>query len=229
MLRYWKRFLLLASMALATALGLGGVAHAASYTFQELADGATFNSPDGNLHFDNFTISTPGAPNPDFYLSNYRVIIDPNIRNDGFRIVGPIDFPSHDVTLAFDVTATQGRMIDSAGLYFDALNFGSGAVARFQEDLYSGPGQIGLVANHTSVSFGNGGGASGFEIIDQFAFSPLKSLHIVKNWDIIGGASDDPSIVIDQHFTVVPEPSTASLMLLGLAGVSAVKLRSRKK
>ena len=82
------------------ATGFSVPSQAAVFTAQQLHDGAFFDSPDGKLHFDNFSFTISGASlDPD--LSNYQVQVLESLTPGGFRLVGQFITNFHPYIIYF--------------------------------------------------------------------------------------------------------------------------------
>jgi hypothetical protein len=230
MLRGWNALIM--AISLVIAIGVGGPSTASSFTVQELVDGTSFDSPDGNLHFDNFTFTVTTEASLSTNLSDYQVIVDESLTSGGFRIVGPIGISGDnagDIVFTYDVTANLGQQINSVGLYFNGRAFGPGALANVSEDIFA-PGETEPLGRLTVFSIGGDSGEEDYQVVDYLEFDAVySSLHIEKDISVINRGGLFAAIsVIDQHFTVVPEPTTASLMFLGLMGAGAWRTSRRR-
>jgi hypothetical protein len=228
MLRRWNLFIM--AVGLAMALGVGASSTASTFTAQQLVDGASFDSPDGNLHFNNFKFAVVTGSSLSTNLSDYQVTVDGSLTSGGFRITGPIGVTGNNsagiIQFAYDVTANSGPGINSVGLYVNGRASGPGARAIVSEDIFA-PGIPGPLAQLSVVLSGE----EEQRVVDYVEFEDFyTSLHIEKAIDV---GTDEGTLatisVIDQNFTVVPEPSTASLMVLGLLGAGVWRSHSQSR
>jgi hypothetical protein len=191
---------------------------AAALTLADLAGGASFTSGNSLLRFESFEVTIGGAldtdSSGDAELGDYVV----NVLERGFQIVGPMgvaDGNAGDVLVAYDVVGLQGLEVLAGSLVFNGAAVGTGALANVAEDFFTPEGEL----VEDLLVFATGGGA-----VQKVDFAPLGSfpvLHVEK--DILvasdGGVLASISFV-DQEFTVVPEPGTWLLAMLGLVGLS---------
>lgn len=211
----------------AGALALVGVSGSAlAVPLSTLVGGASLASLDGTITFSNFSATVTGALSPD--LSNYDV----QALQTGFRITGAFlvaDGNVGDMVLSYDATAAQGLVIDSVHLFFNgSFNGGDDAPP-------------GLAAAVTETVFANGdpvenlsvsASSSGFEkLVDNGTIAPVSEISVLKDIALSTylGDNGEGSVahisIIDQKFTVTPEPGTFMLGAMGLAGLAALGRR----
>lgn len=227
----WKFMVLVAALSVTQAFV--APSNAALFNMQELVDGTSFDSPDGTLHFDQFTfeIVTDDTLSP--LLSDYEVLVDAALLSDGFRLVGSILVGGGDsgqIKLGYEVTAIVGQ-ITAAGLSFNGIAYGDGANASVLEEFFTVPGDAMLFDNNLEVfSLGASVSAEGprrnfdFTTFDQ-TYDKLRienDIFVTSDGGIFGSMS-----VVEQHFSTVPEPGTAALLGFGVIGVGISRWRKR--
>ena len=190
-------------------------------TLADLTGGGTFSTLNG-LSFSNFTAVYTGNQSPTVGEN-----LEITILTDGFCILGDIsaaDGAFGDIVLAYDVNVSpNGVLITGASLSSDVAATLAGAQASIDELLDSSGALPSLVAlNNVKTGGGNTGIFSDTKVFDN----AVQSLHVTK--DILvdsrintGGTGGSATIsFINQQFSVVPEPSTAAMLILGLLGLS---------
>jgi hypothetical protein len=115
-----------------------------------------------------------------------------------------------DLKLEFTVTAPAG--IDGAGNHLVATAVGTGSSASVSELIDEAPAvDLGVFV----AWFGS------LPDVDLALGGSFNSLTITKNLVVSAGADGSAAIErLSQRYSVVPEPATAALMLLGLAGLT---------
>jgi len=212
---------LAATLAMGCALAWPSNANAFSISLADLVGGESFTSADGKLMFDNFEATVSGALSE--LLSDYNVIVDDAPGGNtpgGFRLVGPIGVAggsAGDLVLQYDVWSL-GSNIVSASMFFNGAVDGAGALATITEDFRSLPG--GELLTDRMLVYASA--QPDVEMLtDEVVFeSPQRHLRVLK--DIMVTAVGDLAAisVIEQQFTVVPEPSSLGLVILGLSGLA---------
>lgn len=237
MTQSWKFMMLGAALSVTQAFA--APSGAALFSMQELVDGGSFDSPDGTLRFDQFTfeIVTDDTLSPN--LSDYKVLVDAALMSDGFRLVGSILVGGEDsgrIKLAYQVTSLVGE-ITAAGLSFNGIAYGDGAQASVFSEFFSVPGDTPLLAGNLLVGnlevYSIGSDPAGEAMRRDFDFIAFdhgydklrveNDIIVVSDGGIFGSMS-----VVEQHFTTVPEPSTAALLGFGLIGVGISRSRKRR-
>jgi hypothetical protein len=203
----------------ALALGLGAPARA--LTLADLDAGDDLTSLDGTLTFSDFSIAISGDLNPDLGLYTVERL------DAGFRINGAIavaDEAAGSLDLTYTVTAAGPLEIAGARIFFNAAVWGESASAVTMEELLSDGGGS-MVGQLDLLVDGSGANTK----VDEASFSELASLLVQKSISVDSeGAVAVTLSVIDQTFTVVPEPATAGLLVAGLAGLAACAPRRRR-
>ena len=152
------------------------------------------------------------------------------LEKKGSILVGGND--TGQLTLGYRVTANGGQ-ISSAGLYFNGVAFGEGAIASVLGEFFTDPAGTALPGNNLEVLSSGGGVTNGtsdteidFTVFDQTHLSlrVRNDIEVAGNGGIFGSIS-----VVEQNFQTVPEPSTAALIGFGIVGVGAWRLRNRRR
>lgn len=208
-------------LAIGVAIGaiLSG-APAQALTLGDLDAGDSITSLDGSLVFSEFSVAISGDLNPD--LTQYAVVQ----LGEGFRVNGAIaaaDGASGTLDITYTATAMGPLQITGARIFFNAAVVGESAAAVTMEDLLTE--SSGAMVGELDVLV-DGAGTSDKE--DTTVFSELGSLYVDKSILVDStGAIAVTLSVIDQTFTVIPEPATAALLATGLMGLAASRPRSR--
>ena len=211
-----------AAFGLAAALAVGFAGGAQGTTLSDLNGGGSLSV--GGLTFSNFSITVTG--DIDHNLADYQVLT----LSDGFRIkagIGVFGNQQGDVGLSYDVSAAPGSpAVNDIRLAFNGTAEGANSGATVSEDLFGIPGGALIAAANV---FAVGSGSS--QKVDTATFAPQTSFTVEK--DIFVKASD-PTFgglatisLVDQHFSLVPEPGSLVLLGGGLTGLFALG-RKRK-
>lgn len=214
-------FALGAALALMLVLGFGA-APARALSLADAVAGTNLASSDGSLTFTDFDAVVTGDLSSD--LTNYELVAV----DQGFRLIGPIgvaDGEVGDILLSFSVDTSGSLVIVGASLFANVRAAGDGSLANVAEDLF-GSGDDPLASLFV---FATGGG--GFEPTDGDTFGPVASLRMVVK-DIQVSSSGPAGIaaisIVEQTFSVVPEPATLLLVALGSAGLVLVGRRRQR-
>jgi len=210
---------LLAIAAALVAIGWGAPAQAV--TLGDLTGGDSLGSLDGNLMFDDFTGSISGALNPD--LDQYTV----EALEHGFRISGAFsvaDGNAGGLDITYTATALNSLQLTAAQIFFNAAVYGETASAVTIEDLLTESG--GSMIGELDLLVDGLGADTKYA---ETSFAPLAQLFAEKS--ILVDAQSSGAIaatlsVVNQTFTVVPEPLSLSMVAAGLIGLAAAGRRS---
>lgn len=199
-------------------------------TLADLTGGQTFASQNG-LSFSNFAAIYTGNQSPTVGEN-----LEIQILTDGFRITGGIsaaDGAVGDILVTYDVNVMNtlrgpGNPIIGASLSSDVAASLPGAQAAIDELLISSGGLPSIIALNNVKT---GGSNTGIFTDTKSFQSAVQSLQVTK--DIVvdsrintGGTGGSATIsFIDQRFSVVPEPSTAGMLILGMLGLSVAGRR----
>jgi len=111
-------------------------------SLQDLVDGATFDSGNGELTFSGFTAEVSGVASDNLDL--YRVIPT----DDGFKIFSPLGSwfgKDAALNLGYDVDAADGKEIVGMSMSFLGIAFGNGA-AGAMATVFAGDEELGMLA-----------------------------------------------------------------------------------
>ncbi|MBW1688404.1 MAG: PEP-CTERM sorting domain-containing protein [Deltaproteobacteria bacterium] len=215
----------IASIGLACSLALLLAGAAGAVPLSDLDDGSvpSFTSGSGLIEFGAFSASVSGALDPD--LSVYEITATAN----GFDLTSSIrmlvnDFEVGTLTIDYDVTILVGGLeLQQAHLSYatGTVEFG-GALATVLEDLFDAPSGS-PIAGDADLDVLTTGAAGTVRGSDTAVFVERTTLHVVKSIVLSGGAIGNEAEItsISQSFTIVPEPGTASLLVLGLLCLAA--------
>lgn len=179
----------------------------------------------GELTFDNFTYPPDALVQGEMPLAS-QINVEPLAGNDGLRFTGPfIDLPGgpgnggSDAVLGFDVTATAP--IASTTLSGNPSLTGVAAgVAEVIETF------AGLADTRLAIWDKPPGG--GLNLISSTNFAaPATEMTVLKDILLLSrDAVNSATIsVIDQQFTLVPEPTGSSLIGMAALGILAIRKR----
>jgi PEP-CTERM motif len=177
----------------------------AALTLADLADGEGFTTANG-VSFENFRVKVKGKVNSD--LSDYEVFKT----TDGFVILDD-GGPERDregrgrFKLSFDVSSD-----DPAGFQGGAIGIDPGDErVKVRKQLFDGSKRIAKLLASTAGP-----------LSDLVDLGGARALH-VKETIRVGGGLGGASVMT--RFDVVPEPSTAALLAIGLAATAALRRR----
>jgi hypothetical protein len=219
-------------------ISLSGAASAATFTLQELYDGGEFTI--GSTQFSGFAPATPGSAGT---VDPNNVIVE-TVENSGLLgfTVSSDEF-SGNSSLLFNhqVVQTDSRVINAASLWITDLDFGltsDFAVRISARECEVGPGSGGpgdcnavtnprpdLMVERTSDP--GSGGEPIINLFDADVFMPShpggEVFRVRTELETLldGGGS----VALNRYaalYSVVPEPGTALLLGLGMAGLSVV-------
>lgn len=204
------------------ALGLAFAGPAAAVPLSTLVAGTDLDSLSGEIRFESFSATVSGALDPD--LSVYDLAATAS----GFDLTSSspmsvADFEVGTLTIEYDATILVGGLELRAAIldYTTGTVEFSGALATVLEDLLDGPGGS-PIAGDADLDVLTTGDAGTVRSTDTAVFVGRTNLHVVKSIVLSGGASGNSAEItsVGQQFAVVPEPETAALLLVGLAGLA---------
>jgi hypothetical protein len=180
---------------------------ARALTLADLAGGGGFSA--GALSFADFQVSIAGDLSPD--LTDYAV----QVLADGFRLTGPLSAllgGTGTLLLSYDVTAA-GPVIDGASLFAPGTTIGAGALTWVGESVFA-PGDVPIASLFVFDIEGVGSDPS-----DAASFAPQSAISVAKSVQV-GGGSFAVIPVLDQRFSLVPEPWSLLMVSSGLLGLA---------
>ncbi len=187
---------------------------ALALTLVDLNGGALFDSLDGSLTFTFDPNSVMVNGNVGGALSQFEVLQ----LDDGFQIVGPFStFDGETGSLGIDYTVTgTSAALSEAFLSFNGAASGEGAEALVDEIL----GQEGSLQVHALPG--------DISLFDSLVLgSTPQSLDVSKHIQLVSVLGEAAQISqVNQTFTVVPEPGTVGLLLLGMGGLTLLRRRA---
>jgi len=226
--RLRKKLFSLAAGALAL-IGASGQALATTVTLDTLVAGGTLTSNDGTLTFSNFHATVSGTLSHN--LADYSVqSLDAGFRMTGAFIVA--DGMVGDMVLSYTATTNEGQQISDVNLFanatFNPKTPPVGLAAGVSETVF--PHGLNNPIGILSVAATSKGFA---DLTDSSSLAPpplYSSVDILKDIAVSSAAGGNGSAahisVIDQNFTVTPEPGT---LLLGSAGLLGLATLGRKR
>jgi hypothetical protein len=164
-------------------------------------------------------------------LTAQDLLVD--VIGDGFQLIGPIsaaDGELGDVLLTFQVSAqSEANAIVGASLLSNGVANGAGAQAGVDElILTSESGQV-----ITVLSAFDTGGSDAPVLSAETSFAPRLSIRVAKDIlvdsTLVGAGTGGSARIslIQQRFTVVPEPGGLALFAIGLSGLVAFGRRRK--
>ena len=188
---------------------------ALALTLDDLNGGATFDSLDGSLTFTFDPNSVMVNGNVGGALSQFEVLQ----LDGGFQIVGPFstfDGETGSLWIDYTVTGTSAALAE-AFLSFNGAASGDGAEALVDEILGQNLGMLAVHARPGDI-----------DLFDSLVLgSNPQSLDVSKHIDLKSVPAGTAQISqVSQTFTVVPEPGTVGLLLLGMGGLTLLRRRA---
>lgn len=183
----------------------------------------------GDKRFAEFTYGASGDMPPADRVNVFRIIDDHG--NLGLRFQGAfIDIDSTDNDASDALITYTVEALDPNMLITDAHIFGNPNVLGDADT-----GSISVtetflppsLANFTGEIFDDPAGA-GLQRLDWVIFDePVRSLQVFKDIAARAGEGTATLSFVDQTFSQIPEPSTVTLMMVGLAGIAFAGRRKR--
>jgi hypothetical protein len=229
-----------AVLGLLACISLSGAASAATFTMQELFDGAEFTI--GSTRFSSFLPSSDGLGTANPNLVTVETVENSSLL--GFTVTGPGFRDDSSFNYNFQVVQTDSREINGASLWITDLDFsptlmGAVSISVFECELGTpgagGPGDCvaetqdprpDLMVERTSDPI--------IDLIDAQVFDPSQGpgdifkIRSELATELTGGGS----VQLNSYatlFTVVPEPGTAAMLGLGLAGLGVAGRRRERR
>lgn len=180
----------------------------------------------GDLKFDAFDYPADSIVLGDMPFAS-QIAVQESPGGDGLRFTGPfLDLPggagngASDATLGFDVSVVGGGAIASATMHGNPSLKGNAQGIAEVVETFEGIGDVKLLIYDKS--------ANNLSLTSTAEFSaPVTELSVVKDILLLSQSDTNAATisVIDQEFTLVPEPATFASMLIGLLGFGLLRCR----
>ena len=208
-----------ASLAGSLWLASGASALPVDYNVGDLDNQTILTSANGQLSFTRFEFYLGDADASDFTLT---------VLDDGVRLTGPMSVTGGAVAefyFSYEVSVLGGLPgIDGVSLFTPSEVTGSGypSFVKTAKQVYAGPTPPGFHQNTlATLSTRNFDGE--YSEFQQVSFAPLPQLTIFDGVRLSAAGAGDTATLeeITNRFNVVPEPTTVSLLALGLLALAA--------
>jgi len=168
----------------------------------------------GDLRFENFVYPADSVVQGDMPFAS-QIAVQPTPGDSGIRFTGPfIDLPggvgngASDATMGFDVSVTSGAQIVSANLSGNPSLKGEGPGIAEVVETFSGLNDTKLVIFDKGANLSLNAST---DVAATTGLTVLKDILLLTQSDTNAATIS----VIDQTFTVTPEPSTSALLFVG--------------